>query len=108
MFGSTLQRPDDDLWHDDWGHSNEIAARLVAVYLGIRRSGGHINGYQQAIHELLPLLKWRMSRRQRLHLYFLLSSSFAALDEYAEALCWIDRALGISQWRDLTDEQIDL
>ena len=108
MLRSGLRWPDDAAWHDDWGHSAEISSRLTAAYSSIRQHDGRVEAYHQVIPELLLLSRRRMSRRQRLRVYFLLASCFAALDQYTDGLYWIDRALGIALQLDARDEQVDL
>lgn len=96
LFSSSLHIPDDAAWKDSHGYSPDIAGVLVAAYRAIARGKGAVRGYSQALSVALPSVKARMSRRQRLHLYFILATGAAAGAWYHEALYWIDRAIPLA------------
>lgn len=86
-------RPDDKDWERDFGYSRAVAGVLVQSYESISRGTGTTGGFLQAGRLVAPILKARMSRRQRLHLYFLISSVYGADNQYLVALDWTDRAI---------------
>src|SRR5262245_25980001 len=108
IFTSSLHRPDDTAWHSEVGHSDEIAWELTQAYTLIKRTGGYVAGYARAADLAMPHVKRRMSRRQRLHLYFVLATTYAALGRYDEALYWADRALPLAHRLGDLDAQLEL
>lgn len=96
LFSSSLHTPDDAAWKASYGYSSDIAGVLIAAYTAVRRGRGHLDGYLRAIALAMPSVKARMSRRQRMHLYFILATSAAANNWYDEALYWLDRALALA------------
>ncbi len=96
LFSSSLHLPDDVAWKASYGYSPDIAGVLIAAYTSIRRGKGNVYGYLQAISLAVSSVKARMSRRQRLHLYFILAAGAGAGNWYNEALYWIDRAIPLA------------
>lgn len=105
LFSSSLHAPDDAAWQASYGYSSDIANVLVAAYTAVRRGRGRLDGYLRAIALAMPSVKARMSRRQRMHLYFILATSAAANNWYDEALYWVDRAIALAiQLEDIAAE----
>lgn len=105
LFSSSLHAPDDEAWKASYGYSSDIAGVLVAAYTAVWRGRGRLDGYLQAIALAMPSVKARMSRRQRMHLYFILATGAAASEWYDEALYWIDRAIALAiQLEDIAAE----
>ncbi|HEX5441359.1 MAG TPA: hypothetical protein VFW76_10770 [Ktedonobacterales bacterium] len=96
LFSSSLHAPDDAAWKASYGYSSDIAGVLIEAYTAVRRGRGRLDGYLQAIALAMPSVKARMSRRQRMHLYFILATGAAASEWYDEALYWVDRAIALA------------
>jgi hypothetical protein len=108
LFTSPLHRPDDVQWRDAHGYSGEVAQMLTTAYALIRYAGGQVIGYAKAAEHAMPWVNKRMSRRQRLHLYFVLATACAALGEFDAALYWADRALSSALHLKDIDAQLEL
>lgn len=95
-FRSSLHRPDDTTWKASYGYSPDIAGVLYTAYSFIRDGKGSIQAFERAASIAEPRLKAHMSRRQRLHLYFVLATAYAACDCFEEAIDWTDRGIALA------------
>lgn len=105
---SSLHRPDDSTWHNEYGYSPVMAHVLGQSYARIKRPPITANAFYEAGIMVLPYLKARMSFRQRMQLYFILAVAHAADNEYADARNCTDRALAIALRLEETADQVEL
>jgi hypothetical protein len=96
VFTSSLHHPDDEDWKSSHGYSSAIAGVLTDAYRFIQLGNGAVQAFERAAAITEAHVKSRMSRRQRLHLYFILATAYAACDCFDEALGWIDRAIALA------------
>jgi tetratricopeptide (TPR) repeat protein len=92
-FASSLHHPDDPSWSQEFGYSIVARGILINAYVHIRDSKGGLSGFLRAASIVNPIVKSRMSYRQRLHAYYILTTAYAAGGWFDEALCWMDRAI---------------
>jgi hypothetical protein len=108
LFSSSLHIPDDSSWKESRGYSSDIAGVLITAYSAVVGGKGAVRGYTKALAVAMPSVKARMSRRQRLHLYFILATSAAAGKWYDEALYWVDRAIPLALQLEDVAAQLEL
>lgn len=96
MFDCSLQYPDEPWWADEEDYSSNVGILLTEAYATIERGNRTADAYRRA-KELLD--HWRdesMSRRQRMHVYYVIALANDAIGHNDEGLAWIDRALSLS------------
>jgi tetratricopeptide (TPR) repeat protein len=101
----SLRFHDLALFHNARDYSKDMRSALYDAYSALH-TGPHDPGiYNQAAAAVMPILDQPMATRQRIRIYFVLGMAFAAVNNYSEALTWLDVAVDLA--RDLLNDEED-
>lgn len=105
---SDLHRTDHPKWQHEPDYNPEAQTPLATAYAIIKQARDRVSGFREAGYQVILLRDMPMCAQQRMNAWYILAMAYAADDEYAQALLWLDQALDLA--RVLCDRlaQIDL
>ncbi len=95
MLDCSLHYPDQVWWADEDDYHTPVATALTNAYITIGKGEGAV-GYQQAMRYVEHLRDTKMSRRQRMHIFYLIALANDAIGDSATGLDWLDQALPLA------------
>lgn len=81
MLATSLRFPDRPAWRDARNYSPAVAEALTRAYQYLRRGPALVRAYADAHDTIAPWLGTPMSRRQRMHVYYVVGAAYMAVGE---------------------------
>lgn len=91
-----VDMPDNLQWRSEPGYSPSVAQALRSAYAYIRQSRRDVGDYLNAYRAVHPCLRRRMSSHQFINTCYVLAMSYAAVNDHAAALHYLDDALELA------------
>jgi tetratricopeptide (TPR) repeat protein len=85
-----------------------VTAALTSAYATIQRVPDRIASFREAGYQVVALNDRQMSPQQHLNVCYLLAIAYAADEEYAQALHWLDGALEVARTLEDVAAEADL
>lgn len=98
--------PDHPSWRDQRDYSRPLAQILTQSFQLISRN--RVDAYLRAVELIVPYLSQPVLPPQRLRVCYVLASGLAAIEEYDEALLWLDEPLELAIRLEDTNAVLDL
>ena len=96
MFQCSLLYPDEPWWADEENYNTYIALLLIKAYRKIEEHHASAEAYRQAMDIVGHMRDENMSRRQRMHIYYLIARANDVIGYSSQGIDWIDRTLPLA------------
>jgi tetratricopeptide (TPR) repeat protein len=93
---SDLHCTDHPTWQHEPDYNPEAQTPLAAAYAIIKQARDRVSGFREAGYHVIVLRDVPMCAQQRMNAWYILAMAYAADDEYAQALLWLDQALDLA------------
>ncbi len=98
--------PDHPSWHTERDYSSPLAHVLPKAFALLTTNTR--DDYNQAATLVLPFVPKSVSAPQRLRVCYVIASYLASVNDYAEALIWLDEALDLAYFLEDASAVLDL
>ncbi len=93
----SIRFPDMALFHHSRNYSGIVRNALYDAYVALHRAPRDLSVYNEAMAAITPILDLPMATRQRIRVEYVCGSAFAAVNNYSEAIAWLDAAIDLAR-----------